>query len=162
MSTEIKGSRPGNHESTATSSVGVSDSIAADESSAGAPATGGKHAKACCVCGTNLAGEKRYKDHEGRYWCCDCAKADADKKLPATCPDCNQQLTAGDLSDFEGQKLCHECIGKRQHAAKRAAQRKAAAEEEARVQQKQHRMVLSGAGAAAALMVGYAVFRILR
>ena len=42
--------------------------------SAGAPATGGKHAKACCVCGTNLAGEKRYKDHEGRYWCCDCAK----------------------------------------------------------------------------------------
>ncbi|MGA2499303.1 MAG: hypothetical protein ABSH20_16310 [Tepidisphaeraceae bacterium] len=163
MNAEIKGGRSDHHASTGSSSTDAGDTVAAEDlSSSGSAPSGAKHAKVCCVCGANLAGEKRYKDSEGRYWCCDCAKADTDKKTPAVCPDCNQQLTAGDLTDFEGQKLCHACIGKRQHAAKRAAQRKAAAEEEARVQQKQHRMVLIASGVAAALMVGYAVFRVLR
>ncbi len=163
MSAEIKSGRSGNVASAASTSVDAGDSIAAEElSSSGSVAASSKHAKACCICGTNLAGEKRYKDAQGQYWCCDCAKADTEKKAPAVCPECNQQLIAADLINFEGLKLCRECVTKHQHAAKRAAQRKAAAEEESRLQQKHHRMVLLASGVAAALMVGYAAFRLMR
>ena len=32
--------------------------------------------KKCYVCGANLAGRVRLKDHLGRYWCKECAAAD--------------------------------------------------------------------------------------
>src|SRR3954453_16743985 len=32
--------------------------------------------KKCFVCGKDLAGRKRLKDHLGRYWCRECARAD--------------------------------------------------------------------------------------
>ena len=43
------------------------------ESVAGYPHTPGT--KHCCVCGVDVAGRKRYKDHDGRYWCEECKAA---------------------------------------------------------------------------------------
>ena len=151
MSSKLNGSQSGNNK--------VASSSAAKDPSGQSTTSS---AKLCTVCGTNLVGEKRYKDAEGRYWCCDCAKADKEGKVPATCPDCNQQFPLSNLTEFEGNKLCNECVGKRQHAAKRAAQRKAAAEEEARLQQKRHRLTMIIAGAAAAAMIAFAAFRLMR
>src|SRR5262245_20813875 len=54
-----------------------------------------KPAKSCYVCGKDLVGKKRLKDHLGRYWCADCAAADErhkqrDKEL--RCPDCGRSF----------------------------------------------------------------------
>jgi hypothetical protein len=43
---------------------------------AAAPAGPPKPAKSCYVCGADLVGKKRLKDHLGRYWCQSCADAD--------------------------------------------------------------------------------------
>ncbi len=160
MSTKVTGGRLGDHEPA--TAVDAGETFAAEESAGSAVVGSTGKQKVCCVCGTNLVGEKRYKDAEGRYWCVDCTKADAEKKQPAACADCHQQLTVSELTAFEGVKVCQNCLVKRQHAAKRAAQRKAAAEEEARLQRKRYRVTLFAAGASAALMVAYLVFRLLR
>src|SRR5688572_19479194 len=51
--------------------------------------------KNCYVRGANLSGRKRLRDHLGRYWCADCARADrrAKKRMKQIkCPDCNRMV----------------------------------------------------------------------
>jgi predicted RNA-binding Zn-ribbon protein involved in translation (DUF1610 family) len=36
--------------------------------------------KRCVACGRDVAGTKRMKDSQGRYWCVDCGEADLKKK----------------------------------------------------------------------------------
>ena len=40
-------------------------------------------AKRCVACGKDVAGAKRMKDSQGRYWCVDCGMADQRKKIKA-------------------------------------------------------------------------------
>jgi hypothetical protein len=40
--------------------------------------------KRCVACGRDVAGTKRMKDSQGRYWCVDCGEADLKKKAKAS------------------------------------------------------------------------------
>jgi len=117
-------------------------------------------AKICCVCGANVAGEKRYKDSLGRYWCCDCAKSDAQPKKSAACPDCGQAFAASDLVEFEKLHLCRGCVEKRQKQAKRAAARQAWVAEEAQRQHRHWVWMVASLAIVVALLVIYALYRI--
>lgn len=88
-------------------------------------------AKICCVCGADLHGKVRYKDSDGRYWCAPCNEADAQRRQPATCPDCNRELLMGELQDFNGTLVCQPCWEKRRQQAKREESRLRAVEEAA-------------------------------
>jgi len=114
--------------------------------------------KPCCVCGEDLVGKPRLKDHEGRYWCPTCAKDDDLRKQPAACSECQQQLTRGDLVEHEGRLVCKTCEDKLRMAARRAAARIKAAEEEARKQHEHRRMTAIIAITIAAVL---AIFGIL-
>lgn len=134
---------------------------AAHLSHEGQPADVAAHAKICCVCGANVAGERRYKDSQGRYWCCDCVKSDGQQKKSAACPDCGQAFAAKDLVDHEGARICAACRDQRIKKAKREAARKAAAEEAARLQLIRRKRLMVTLSVVVALAVGYAVFRIV-
>jgi hypothetical protein len=112
-----------------------------DSFPSGHTTSSGRRPKLCCVCGKDLVGKERLKDHEGKYWCPACAKADVENKQPADCPECHQQLTRGDLVAYEGRHVCKPCAEKLQMAAKRAAARVKAAEEEAQRQHERQRMM---------------------
>ena len=43
-------------------------------------ATSSAAVKRCVACGRDVAGTKRMKDSQGRYWCVDCGEADLKKK----------------------------------------------------------------------------------
>ena len=68
--------------------------------------------KHCYVCGRDLTGRKRLKDHLGRYWCGDCAKADkrAKKRIKQIkCPDCNRMVAPHKMVLFDDVKICGHC-----------------------------------------------------
>lgn len=133
----------------------------ADSFPSGHTTASGRKLKLCCVCGEDLVGKERFKDHQGQYWCPDCAKNDQHRKQPAVCPECNAQLTNGELLDFEGRQVCQPCADRLRLAAKRAAARVAAAEEEARRQEQRRRHVLMYGGVAAAVVVLYLILRLM-
>lgn len=141
-------------------------------------------AKVCIVCGANVAGQRRYKDGAGRYYCEECFNAqmtDASdngtpsrasapppppapvqkKKRLASCPDCKNEFAPEVLIDFGGTKLCEKCLHHRELAAKREAARIAAAQEEARQQEKRKKMGMLIAGAVVGVVVLYAIVRLV-
>jgi NMD protein affecting ribosome stability and mRNA decay len=140
------------HESVA--HEGVMDSSLSHNLDIAPPKTG----KFCCVCGRNVAGEERFKDKLGRYWCYDCGKADSEKKHAndlVNCQDCGQPQKRGDLMEFEQLKLCEHCHKKRVWAAKREKARIAAAEQEAReAEQRKHRLMIAAIVGGALVAVG--------
>jgi hypothetical protein len=161
MSTTLRKENVADRASSTAASADAGETIAAADlaqsgDSSAAPVT---HAKICCVCGTNVANERRYKDAEGHYWCCECAKADSGRKHPIACPDCGQEFPSHELVELEGAKLCAGCRTKRQAIAKRAAARLAAAAEEERLQKLKYRRTLIAAGVAAGVLVVLAVAR---
>jgi hypothetical protein len=115
-----------------------------------------KVGKFCCVCGKNVAGEERFKDKLGRYWCYDCGKADSEKKHSndlVNCADCGQPQKRADLIQFDQLKLCDHCNKKRVWAARREKARIAAAEQEAReAEQRRQRMMIAAVVAAVVLV----------
>jgi len=128
--------------------------------------------KVCCVCGENVAGKPRMKDHTGRYWCYECGMADQQKKHNSTlsgttvhaaqelaCPDCGQTFHHSKLQPHDGAQLCEGCVTKRKASAKREAVRIAAAEAEAEEMAHKRRFYLL-IGAVAAAVVG--IFLLLR
>ena len=42
-----------------------------------------KSGKVCVACGKDVAGQKRFKDAQGRYWCYDCGVDDHVRKTEA-------------------------------------------------------------------------------
>ena len=106
-----------------------------------------KSGKFCCVCAKNVAGEERFKDKTGRYWCYDCGKADSEKKHATdlvNCQDCGQPQKRADLITFEHLKLCEHCNKKRVWAARREKARIAAAEQEAlEAEKRKHHLVIA-------------------
>jgi len=163
MNTKDDGGKVVNRGAGPASPVDAGETIAASHLAGdGEVAAGTTHAKVCCMCGTNVANEKRYKDAAGRYWCCDCAKADSTQKPSATCPACGRAFAPSDLDDYEGNRLCGDCGAKRQRAVKREAARLAAAAEEARLQKVKYRWTLILVGVVVGLVVLYAVIRVVR
>jgi hypothetical protein len=122
-----------------------------------------KAGKFCCVCGKNVAGEERFKDKLGRYWCYDCGKADSEKKHSndlVNCQDCGQPQKRADLLEFEQLKLCEHCHKKRVWAVKREKARIAAAEQEARESEQRRQRLMIAAIVAAVLLVFVGIWMI--
>jgi len=132
--------------------------------------------KVCCVCGANVAGKKRYKDHLGRYFCADCgesgdAQREAAKKTPAVvapppppeveCPDCHNKVMPDKIVDYEGQRVCGECAEKKRVAARRAEARKRAAEEEARQEEARKKRLILISVIVGVLIVGFVAWKML-
>lgn len=80
-------------------------------------------AKSCYVCGTELTGQRRLKDHLNRYWCLDCARADERAKQKAVdnqCPGCSRMFAPSKLFAYNDEKLCRTCYKQRmEETAKR-------------------------------------------
>ena len=73
--------------------------------------------KTCYVCGANLAGRVRLKDHLGRYWCKECAAADARAKKredELRCADCSRVFPAHKLQYFQTDRVCKTCYKARE------------------------------------------------
>lgn len=78
--------------------------------------------KKCFVCGKDLSGRKRLKDHLGRYWCRECARADARAKKreeDLRCPDCGRVFPADRLVYFQVTRVCKSCYREREKALER-------------------------------------------
>ena len=99
------------------------------DSSADSTITTVSAAKLCCMCGVDLHGKKRFKGSDSRYWCASCNDADNKRREPAACPDCNKELTFGDLLEFKGTPVCQTCWEKRRQSTKREEARLRAIEE---------------------------------
>lgn len=72
--------------------------------------------KRCYVCSTDLSNRKRLKDHLGRYWCDECAKADKRAKKRAAenqCPDCSRLFPPDKLFEQGTDRVCKHCHKKR-------------------------------------------------
>jgi len=131
-----------------------------------APAKGtkGSQQKLCCACGKDVAGQKRFKDVQGRYWCYECGVEDHVRKHPEeaiACSKCTEKFAPTKLFEFEGATYCEACLTKVKSAKKREQQRIAAVAEEARRQQQHRKMFAIGAGAAVAAACGVAAWQLL-
>jgi len=82
-----------------------------------APSTPGlPQVKRCYVCSADITHRKRLKDHLGRYWCGDCARADHRAKKRARenqCPDCNRMFAPIKLIEHGDDRVCKQCYKKR-------------------------------------------------
>lgn len=71
--------------------------------------------KVCCQCSEPLAGKKRMKDHEGRYWCMDCGERDRQKRLQTIkapgdlCAACHQKFPENKLQKWGHMLYCPKC-----------------------------------------------------
>jgi hypothetical protein len=77
--------------------------------------------KACCACGTDVAGQARMKDSQGRYWCMPCGQADERRKLAAAthlnCAACHKLFPKGKLDKDGDHWFCKACLKKRTRVA---------------------------------------------
>ena len=72
--------------------------------------------KRCYVCSADITNRKRLKDHLGRYWCGECARADHRAKKRARenqCPDCNRMFAPIKLVEHGDDRVCKQCYKKR-------------------------------------------------
>ena len=82
--------------------------------------------KSCYVCGADLAGQRRYKDRNGKYWCATCRAAEAQQKTSAkvnSCDDCGRSFDPRKLTDFRDIKLCSSCLAERSSKLKQRAKK---------------------------------------
>ena len=78
--------------------------------------------KKCYVCGADLAGRTRLKDHLGRYWCKECAAADERAKKredELRCADCSRVFPARKLQYFQTDRVCSTCFKHREKELER-------------------------------------------
>ena len=143
----------------------VETTALADHPAAATPGSSAKgKQKVCCACGKDVAGQKRFKDAQGRYWCYDCGVEDHVRKHPedaVACAKCTEKFAPTKLFDFEGAAYCEVCLAKVKASKKREQMRIAAVAEEARRQQRHRKMFAIGAGAAVAAACGFAAWRML-
>lgn len=132
--------------------------------SGAAPAPSAGVEKLCCACGKNVAGHKRFKDAEGRYWCYDCGVEDHIAKHPEdgiACADCGGKFAPSKLVQFDDEVYCEPCVTKKRQAKKREEQRKAAVEQEAREQERRRKMTLIAAAVVAVVGIGIAIWTMM-
>ena len=78
--------------------------------------------KKCYVCGADLAGRVRLKDHLGRYWCKECAAADEKRKKredELRCADCSRVFPEHKLKFFQTDRVCASCYKEREKELER-------------------------------------------
>jgi len=72
--------------------------------------------KLCEACGKNLAGHRRFRDNDGKYWCPGCR--DKEKAQPAPepsdpsrtdCPRCGTKILVQNLMTYDGGLVCPKC-----------------------------------------------------
>jgi hypothetical protein len=132
---------------------------AAHDASAESSVVGIAGQKACCVCGCDLMHKTRFKDSTGRYWCPNCNQKDELAKVPADCPDCNNQFPQAELMEFKGVPVCKECWEKRRVAARREEARLRAVEEEVQAEKRRnHRLAMIAIIVGAVVLLGGAIF----
>jgi hypothetical protein len=69
--------------------------------------------KLCCKCGRDVAGQKRMKDHAGRYWCPDCSNSDEKRKRlidGGICAGCGEAFHGNELSVIGDNTYCKRCL----------------------------------------------------
>jgi hypothetical protein len=76
-------------------------------------------AKACCQCGKDVTGKKRFHDSRG-YWCEECHKADKAAHAPkgVKCAGCGRVVAEAGLFDYDGERICGSCRSERQREAR--------------------------------------------
>jgi len=93
-----------------------------DTIDAGANAALTSTEKKCYVCGADLAGRVRLKDHLGRYWCKECAAADERAKKredELRCADCSRVFPVRKLQYFQTDRVCATCFKEREKVLER-------------------------------------------
>jgi predicted nucleic acid-binding Zn ribbon protein len=118
--------------------------------------------KICCICGKSVAGQKRFKDSEGKYWCYECGMQDTVTKHPEKgqpCGDCEKRFPPSQLSEYDGVRLCEVCVAARRVSKKRQEARIARAAESDRERRERTRLIIMAVAALViiALIIGYAV-----
>ena len=128
------------------------------------PPKSSKAGKVCCACGKDVAGQKRFKDAQGRYWCYDCGVEDHVRKHPEealACVKCGEKFAPTKLFDFEGATFCEPCLNKHKASKKREQMRIAAVAEEAKREKQHRKMFAIGAGVAVVAACSFAAWRLL-
>ena len=73
--------------------------------------------KSCCACGSDVTGQPRMKDSQGRYWCVPCGEADQRRKAmtatTANCAGCHKPFPKGKLDKHGEHFFCKTCLKKR-------------------------------------------------
>ena len=73
--------------------------------------------KSCCSCGSDVTGQPRMKDSQGRYWCGPCGQADQRRKAmtatTANCAGCHKPFPKGKLDKHGEHFFCKACLKKR-------------------------------------------------
>lgn len=114
----------------ATTSVGTlmgTEALAAEGGGGGVAvetAVAAKPAKICRLCGADLTGQRRYKDHAG-YYCADCNKQHTldEHQGRVRCGACGHLIKPESLTEYEGTKMCPSCYGEKQELKKQQIQR---------------------------------------
>ena len=81
-------------------------------------------AKICIVCGKDVAGHRRVKDSRG-YTCYDCAKEEIKKERGdrVRCRSCGHLVKESTLENYEGTKICMNCMAERKKLQKEQVKR---------------------------------------
>jgi hypothetical protein len=80
--------------------------------------------KRCRICGMDVAGRRRVKDPSG-YYCYDCYKAE-ERRLHegrVRCRACGRLAKEGVLTEYEGIRMCPQCLEERKELHKQRVQR---------------------------------------
>jgi DNA-directed RNA polymerase subunit RPC12/RpoP len=106
----------------------VSDNVSKSETVADVPppveAPPVPAAKVCRICGKDVSGEKRVKDHAG-YYCVPCAKEEEKKEHQGRvrCRVCGHLVKEENLTLYEGTKMCPKCQRERVELQKQQIKR---------------------------------------
>ena len=87
-------------------------------------------AKTCYICGTDLTGRIRFKDHLGHYWCKECTQRDKRERRreeELRCADCSRVFPEEKLMYFQTTRVCATCFKEREKELEKKI-KKAAAE----------------------------------
>jgi hypothetical protein len=97
---------------------------AGDTVSDSAPPVDAPVVKLCRICGKDVAGQKRVRDHLG-YYCVECAKEQELKEHQGRvrCRVCGHLVKPESLTPYEGTKMCPRCHNERIEAKKQQIKR---------------------------------------
>ena len=118
--------------------------------------------KRCYVCGADLAGRTRLKDHLGRYWCKECAAADERAKKreeELRCADCSRLFPLHKLQYFQTDRVCSTCYRAREKDLERKISK---ANAEKKHKHHEWRQLKWMAIAATALILMATIFQLMR
>jgi DNA-directed RNA polymerase subunit RPC12/RpoP len=119
-------------------------------------------AKVCRVCGKDVTGQKRVRDHLG-YFCYECAKEQELKEHQGRvrCQVCGKLVKPESLTPYEGTKMCPACHHERIEAKKMQIKRMGFKGARTREEVRQLKNLLIIAGVLAVIML-YGAWHMLR